>query len=275
MAERVDDLKQLEQIAHQVRVDIMEMLVAAQTGHPGGCLSEAEILTVLYFHVMNIDPKQPDWVDRDRLVLSKGHGAGGLYATLCEHGYFGREHLRRFRQIGGILQGHPDRTKVPGVDMTTGSLGQGLGAAVGIALGLRFSGKNCRVFAILGDGEIQEGAIWEAAMSARHFRLGRLTAVLDYNNVQLDGPVSDIMEIAPVAQKWQAFGWLTRECSGHNVAELCAAFDWANQERTLPAIIIASTIKGKGVPFMEGNSNWHGVSDPSRLPEALEEVRKA
>jgi transketolase len=143
---------------------------------------------------------------------------------------------------------------VPGVDMTTGSLGQGLGAAVGIALGLRFSGKNCRVFAVLGDGEIQEGSIWESAMAAAHFKLGRLTAVLDYNNVQLDGRVSDIMDVAPVVQKWQAFGWLTRECNGHDVRDLCAAFDWADQERTAPAIIVAHTIKGKGVSFMEGNS---------------------
>jgi len=275
MGKADDRFEMLERIAHQLRVDIMEMIVAAKTGHPGGSLSMAEILAVLYFDVLTIDPARPDWEDRDRMVLSKGHGAAGLYAALCERGYFPREHLLKFRQVGGILQGHPDRTKVPGVDMTTGSLGHGLAAAVGMAIGLRFSGKNSRVYAIIGDGECQEGAIWESAMAAAHFKLNHLTAILDYNNVQLDGFVSQIMPLEPVAEKWRAFGWLTHECNGHSVRDLCDAFAWAREERSGPAIIIAHTVKGKGVSFMENNSNWHGVSDPSRLPEALAEVVRA
>lgn len=254
---------------------VMEMIAAAKTGHPGGGLSAVEILTVLYFHCMRVDPERPQWEDRDRFVLSKGHGAAALYAALGARGFFPKEAFHRFRQTGGILQGHPDMRKIPGVDMTTGSLGQGLSAAVGMALAARFQARDFRVYALLGDGEIQEGQIWEAAMAAAHFRVENLTAILDYNRVQLDGNVADIMGVEPVAKKWCAFGWEVVDCpDGHSVRQVLEAIEVARQVRGRPAIVIASTVKGKGVSFMEHQSSWHGVSDAARLPEAVEEVSR-
>jgi transketolase len=195
-----------------------------------------------------------------------------LYAALCERGYFPRETLKLFRQTGGILQGHPDMKKVPGVDMTSGSLGQGLSAGLGMALAARMQKKDYHVYVLVGDGEIQEGQIWEAAMAASHFKIDNLTAILDYNDVQLDGPVPAIMQVAPVVDKWRAFGWDVTECDGHSVPALLRAFQVAKAQRGRPCIIVAHTVKGKGVSFMENTCDWHGVADPSKLPAALAEV---
>lgn len=259
--------------AKVVRRAVMEMITAAGSGHPGGALSAVEIMTALYFHVMRIDPARPHWEERDRLVLSKGHGSAALYAALGRRGFFSTEAFRHFRQTGGMLQGHPDMRKIPGVDMSTGSLGQGLSAALGMALAARYLGRSYRVYTLVGDGELQEGQIWEAAMAASHLRVANLTAILDYNQVQLDGPVAEIMEVAPVAAKWAAFGWIPVPCEdGHSIAALLQAFAYAQAVSGRPAIIIAHTVKGKGVSFMEHQSAWHGVSDPARLPAALAEV---
>ena len=265
----------LEEQARIVRLRVVEMIANAGSGHPGGGLSAVEIITALYFQVMRIDPARPNWDDRDRFVLSKGHGVAAWYAALGERGFFPKEAFRRFRQMGGILLGHPDMRKTPGVDMTSGSLGQGLSAALGMALAARYLGRCYRVYALLGDGEIQEGQVWEAAMAAAHLRVDNLTAILDYNRVQLDGPVGEIMEVEPVADKWRAFGWRAISCpDGHSFPQLLEAIEEARATRGRPSIIIAHTVKGKGVSFMENQSAWHGVSDPSRLPEALEEVRR-
>ncbi|OIO97880.1 MAG: transketolase [Anaerolineae bacterium CG2_30_64_16] len=275
MSHDPDLIVELQRQAKQVRQMVVEMIAAAGSGHPGGGLSAVEILTVLYHHVLQVDPARPDWPDRDRFVLSKGHGAAGWYAALCTRGYFPREWLGRFRQIGGKLVGHPDMRKAPGVDMSSGSLGQGLSAAIGMALAARYHAKDYRSYVLLGDGEIQEGQIWEAAMAAPHFQLDNLTAILDLNGVQLDGNVADIMPIDPVVDKWQAFGWHTIECAdGHDIEQLLTAFDAAQAVKSRPAIIIAHTVKGKGVSFMEHQATWHGVSDPDRLPAALEEVTR-
>jgi transketolase len=262
----------LERQAKTIRCLSIEMIGNAGSGHPGGALSAAEIMSVLYFNILRVDPENPDWVDRDRFVLSKGHGAAALYAALCERGFFPRKELKLFRQEGGILQGHPDMRKVPGVDMTAGSLGQGLSSALGMALAGRMQGKSYHAYALLGDGETQEGQIWEAAMAAAHFKIDSLTAILDYNDVQLDGPTHEIMEIAPVPEKWRAFGWEAIECNGHSVPELLDAFNQALAVKGKPCIVVAHTTKGKGVSFMENTCQWHGVLDPDKLPAALEEV---
>ena len=263
----------LEQEAKGVRRAVVEMIAAAGSGHPGGGLSAVEIMTVLYFHILRVDPARPNWEDRDRFVLSKGHGTAALYAALGRRGFFPQEAFRRFRQTGGILQGHPDMRKVPGVDISSGSLGQGLSAALGMALAARYLNKSYHVYALLGDGENQEGQIWEAAMAAAYWKVDNLTAILDYNRVQLDGPVGEIMEVEPIADKWCAFGWVTIDCpDGHSIPQLLEAFSKARDVKGRPAIIIAHTVKGKGVSFMEHQAAWHGVSDPSRLPEAVKEV---
>jgi len=267
-------IQRLEEHSRVVRRKAIEMIAAAGSGHPGGALSAVEIVTALYFHVMRVDPGRPDWDDRDRFVLSKGHGSAALYAALGTRGFFPEEYFMHFRQTGGLLQGHPCMKRVPGVDMSTGSLGQGLSAALGMALAARCRKKSYHVYVVLGDGEIQEGQVWEAAMAAAHFRADNLTAILDQNGVQLDGFVSDILSIEPVTAKWRAFGWRVIECpDGHDLSQLLSAFEAAQQVRGEPAIIIARTVKGKGVSFMENTAAWHGVSDPSRLADALDEVR--
>ena len=266
-------LSKMECQAAAIRRAVVEMIAGAGHGHPGGGLSAVEIMTALYFHVLRVDPSRPHWEERDRFVLSKGHGAAAWYAALAARGYFSSDEFKGFRRTGGMLQGHPDMRKVPGVDMTSGSLGQGLSAALGMALAARYLGRSYRVYVLLGDGEIQEGQIWEAAMAASHWRVDNLTAILDYNRVQLDGTLSEIMEVEPVAAKWDAFGWHVIDCAdGHSIPQLLEAFDRARTVVGRPAIIIAHTVKGKGVSFMEGQAAWHGVSDPSRLPEALREV---
>ncbi len=265
----------LQEQARAIRRSAIEMICTAGSGHPGGALSAAEIMAVLYFHVLRVDPARPQWEERDRFVLSKGHGSAAWYAALAARGYFPPEACQRFRQTGGMLQGHPDMRKVPGVDMSSGSLGQGISAALGMALAARYLNRAYRVYTLLGDGEIQEGQVWEAAMAAAHYKVDNLTAILDYNRVQLDGPVGEVMEVEPVADKWRAFGWAVISCGdGHDIRALLAAFAQARTVQGQPAIIIARTVKGKGVSFMEHQCSWHGVSDPSRMPEALQEVRE-
>ncbi len=265
-------LKELQQIATQIRKDIVGMIAAAASGHPGGSLSAADIMTVLYFEHLKIDPANPSWENRDRFVLSKGHAAPVLYAALARRGFFEPELLNTLRQTGSKLQGHPDMRKVPGVDMSTGSLGQGISAAVGIALALRMDQKPSKVYALLGDGELNEGIVWEAAMAASHYKLGNLVAILDYNGLQIDGPNEEVMGIKPVDDKWRSFGWLVLETNGHDMEALAATLKEADQA-SQPVLIIAHTVKGKGVSFMENQVGWHGKA-PSRseLDQAISEL---
>jgi transketolase len=265
----------LENLAREMRWDIVRMIGLAQSGHPGGSLSCADILVCLYFHVMNHDPKKPDWRYRDRFVLSKGHAAPALYAVLAKSGYFDRDELWRLRQLGSMLQGHPDRLKTPGVEISTGSLGQGLAAACGMALGLRMEGNPARVYALIGDGESQEGGIWEAAMLAGHHCLDNLTAILDKNGLQIDGSCCEVVNLGDVAAKWRSFGWEVEEINGHDVLEICHALESAGSA-TRPSMIVANTIKGKGVSFMENNVDFHGKAPtPEEMEEALKEIESS
>lgn len=256
-------IKKLEEKAKVIRCHIVRMICNAQVGHPGGSLSAADILTVLYFHALNIDPKNPNWEERDRFVLSKGHAATALYSTLAERGFFSVDLLSTFGQVGSLLQVHPDKNKVPGVDASTGALGQGLSIALGMALGTRLGGKKYWVYALIGDGEMQEGQIWESAMSAAHYKVTNLITILDYNKVQLMGPVSKIIEISPVRDKWNSFGWNVIEIDGHNISQIISSIEEAKKFKEKPTIIIAHTIKGKGVSYMEGKYEWHGKA-PSK-----------
>jgi transketolase len=265
----------LEKTAREVRWDIVRMIGLAQSGHPGGSLSCADILVCLYFHAMNHDPRRPDWDLRDRFVLSKGHAAPALYAVLARCGYFDREELWRLRQLGSILQGHPDRLKTPGVEISTGSLGQGLAAACGMALGLRMDGNPARVYALIGDGESQEGGIWEAAMLAGHHCLHNLTAILDNNGLQIDGSCCEVVDLGDVASKWRSFGWEVQEVDGHDVVEVCRALDRTGPA-VQPSMIVAHTVKGKGVSFMENNVNFHGKAPtPEEMEKALKEIESS
>lgn len=251
---------QLREMARSLRVDIVESLYAAGSGHPGGSLSAAEILSVLYFHEMNVAPEDPNWEDRDRFVLSKGHAAPVYYAALAERGFFPREWLKTLRKIDSPLQGHPDRKKVPGVDMSTGSLGQGISAAAGMACFAKKEGKDFRVYCVLGDGECQEGEVWEALMSAAHYELSNLTVFLDNNNLQIDGEVDRVMSIYPIREKVEAFGWHVLEVDGNDVQQLLDALDAARANTEKPTMIIGRTVKGKGVSFMENQAGWHGAA---------------
>jgi transketolase len=243
--------------AARMRLDIVEMIAEAGSGHPGGSLSAADIVATLYFGgVLNHDVARPDWPERDRFVLSKGHAAPVLYAALAEAGYFERDHLATLRKLGSILQGHPDSKKTPGVEVSTGSLGQGLAIANGIALGLR--GGEQRVYCLLGDGELQEGQVWEAAMFAAHHGLDRVIAIVDHNGLQIDGACEDVMDLGEVATKFRAFGWHVIECDGHDIGALLGAFDLAREHTGSPVVLVCRTVKGKGVSFMEGNADWHG-----------------
>ena len=250
-------IKELKRKALQIRKWVIESVYRAGSGHPGGSLSIADILACLYFHEMRHDPKNPKWPDRDRLVLSKGHAAPALYAALALAGYFPVEELKNLRKIGHFLQGHPCMKKVPGVDMSTGSLGQGLSVAVGMALAGKLDKRDYRVFAILGDGEVQEGQIWEAANAASHYKLDNLIAILDRNKLQIDGPTEEIMHVEPLAMRWKAFGWDVIEIDGHDIEEILDTFHEIKLNEK-PTIIIAHTIKGKGVSFMEGTLSFHG-----------------
>lgn len=268
--EQVAELKAKAKI---IRRHICEIIGHAQSGHPGGSLSIADIITVLYFHTMKIDPKKPEWEERDRLVLSKGHAAPALYAALAERGYFPVSYLKTLRQVGSSLQGHPDMLSLPGIEMSTGSLGQGLSCAIGIALASRLDKKNYQVYCIIGDGESQEGQIWEAAMTAGHMKIDNLIAILDHNKLQIDGRVSEVKGIQPINEKWKSFGWNVIEADGHNLSEFANALNKAANYKGKPSIIIADTTKGKGVCFMEDNVNFHGKApNAQELDQAIREL---
>lgn len=272
----MDNIVELNQKAKEIRKHIVRMTCQAGSGHPGGSLSSADIVASLYFHEMRLDHTRPDWPERDRFVLSKGHAAPVLYAALAERGFFPVGELVSLRKLGSRLQGHPDMRKLPGVEMSTGSLGQGLSAANGMALAARLDRKDYRVYVLLGDGEIQEGMIWEAAMAAAHYKLDNLTAFLDYNGFQIDGPIREVMSPEPVAEKWRAFGWHVLEIDGHNIEQILGAMAEARTVKGKPTMIVASTIKGKGVSFMEHQANWHGVAPkPEERDKALEDLEAA
>jgi len=267
------DHKGLNEITNVIRKDIVSMICKSKSGHPGGSLSAVEILTALYFDQMNIDPTNPKMEDRDRFVLSKGHAAPALYATLAERGYFEKEELNHLRELGSMLQGHPDMKKVPGVEMSTGSLGQGFSVACGMAMAAKLDNAPWNVYALLGDGEVQEGIIWEAAMSAAHYKLDNMIAFLDYNGLQIDGEVESVMSINPIEDKFRTFGWNVITIDGHDFDQIFAALDMAKDTVDKPTMIIAKTVKGKGVSFMENQASWHG-SAPSeeQLEQALSEL---
>lgn len=270
---KIKDVKELEKIANNVRIGIIEAVHSAKSGHPGGSLSIADILTVLYFNQMNIDETKPHDKSRDRLVLSKGHCAPALYSTLAERGFFEKEQLKTLRNINGNLQGHPDMNKIPGVDMTTGSLGQGLSVANGMAMASKLGGEGIRVYCICGDGEIEEGQIWEAAMSSSHYKLDNLCLIIDNNNLQIDGNVDKVMNIYPLDEKLTSFGFEVLEVDGHNMQELINAFSYAKKVKGKPTAIIANTIKGKGVSFMENNAGWHGKApNEEQYNQAISEL---
>lgn len=264
----------LNDIAKEIRRDIVKCVSKASSGHPGGSLSSVEILTLLYFEKMNIDPANPQKADRDRFVLSKGHAAPVLYSTLAERGFFPKEELNHLRQLGAMLQGHPAMDHVPGVDMSTGSLGQGFSTAVGMALGAKIQNADWKTYALLGDGEIQEGIIWEAAMAAAHYGLSNLTAFVDNNNLQIDGAVSDVMSPYPIDEKFAAFGWhVINVADGNNFDELRAALTLAEAETERPTVIVCKTVKGKGVSYMENNAGWHGKGpNAEELEIALQDL---
>lgn len=265
-----------KQLAQKIRHDIIDMLHGAGSGHAGGSLSEVEILISLYYEVMNIDPKNPDMEDRDRFILSKGHAAPGLYAVLANRGYFPVEELSSLRKMGSKLQGHPCMDKTPGIDFSTGSLGHGLSAAIGMAMGMRINGLSSKAFVLLGDGEINEGQIWEAAMFAPKMNLNNVIAILDYNGVQLDGLTKDIMPMEPMADKWASFNWNVISVDGHDVASFTQGLREAFECKDKPSIIIADTVKGKGVSFMENDNKWHGKpindEDYAKAKSELKEV---
>ena len=249
---------ELSKIANEVRKGVIKSTHSAKSGHPGGSLSVADIITYLYFEEMNVDPKNPQWADRDRFVLSKGHVAPALYATLAEKGFFPKEDLTTLRHVGSYLQGHPDMKGVPGVDMSTGSLGQGVSAAVGMAIAGKLDKKDYTVYALLGDGEIQEGQVWEAAMLAGHRHLDNLVVIVDNNGLQIDGNVADVNSPYPIDKKFEAFGWNVVICDAHDFDSIEAAFNNAKATKGKPTAIIAKSIKGKGVSYMENNAGWHG-----------------
>ncbi|MEI7640639.1 MAG: transketolase [bacterium] len=255
-----DTIKMLEIKAQKLRTNIIKMLGISKSGHPGGSLSAIDIITVLYFHTMKIDSKNPLWDDRDKFVLSKGHASPALYAALAERGYIAEEELWKLRKIDCILCGHPDMKKIAGVDMTTGSLGQGLSAANGMALAAKLQKKGTRVYCMLGDGELEEGQIWEAAMTSYHRRLDNICAIVDYNGLQIDGSIGEVKSgVEPLVEKWKAFNWNVIEIDGHNYEHIIEAFEEAKKVKGIPTIIIARTLKGKGVSFMERHVDYHGA----------------
>lgn len=266
-------LSELRRDARELRLRVVEMIYRAGSGHCGGSLSAADIMAVLFFHHLRIDPVRPEWADRDRFVASKGHCAPLLYAVLARKRYIAESELATFRQLGSSLQGHPDMRRTPGVDMTAGSLGQGLSAGIGMSLGARLSGRGFRTYVLIGDGECDEGEIWEAAMAAAKYRLDSLTGICDANGVQLDGVVNEIMPLEPLADKWRAFGWEVLEIDGHSVGEVADALDAAARVGGRPTMILARTVKGKGVSFMEGRYEWHGrAPDDEQYRQAVREL---
>lgn len=268
------DIAKLKRIAREVRVDILKMLAEAGSGHPGGSLSSVEIFTALYFYKLRHNPKDPYWQGRDRFLLSKGHVCPALYATLAHAGYFPKEELLTLRKLGSRLQGHPQKDSPPGVEISSGSLGQGLSIANGMALAMRLDKKKSRIYCLMGDGETHEGQVWEAAMSASHYKLDNVCAIVDYNKICIDGRVEDIKALEPCREKWQSFGFNVIEVKdGNDVAQVVDALDKAEAVRGRPSVIIAHTIKGKGVSFMENTCEWHGVAPTKeQLKKALEEL---
>lgn len=263
----------LKEQAKQIRRDIVSMVGAAKSGHPGGSLSAAEILTYLYFEEMNVNPAEPKWEDRDRFVLSKGHAAPVLYAALARRGFFPAEDLMSLRKIGSHLQGHPDMKKVPGVDMSTGSLGTGFSAATGIALACQLDKKPSYIYTLLGDGELQEGQVWEAAMSAAHYKLDNLIAFVDNNGLQIDGNIDDVLSPNPIDAKFAAFGWHVQVIDGHDFAQIADAVKAAKAAAGKPSVIVAKTVKGKGVSYMENQAGWHGSApNAEQVAQAMEEL---
>ena len=267
---------ELQKVANEVRKDIVTALHAAKAGHPGGSLSAADLFTYLYFEEMNIDPKDPKKADRDRFVLSKGHTAPGLYSVLAERGYFPKEDLVTLRHLGSYLQGHPDMKHIPGVDMSSGSLGQGISAAVGMALSAKLSNDSYRVYTLLGDGEIQEGQVWEASMLAAHRKLDNLVVIVDNNNLQIDGAITEVNSPYPIDKKFEAFNFHTIVIDGNDFDQIRAAFEEAKKTKGQPTAIIAKTIKGKGVSFMENEAGWHGKAPNDEQYEiAMKDLEKA
>lgn len=270
------DKLMLMKIANEVRKDIVTAVHSAKAGHPGGSLSAADIFTYLYFEEMNIDPKDPRKPDRDRFVLSKGHTAPGLYAALAEKGFFPKEDLKTLRHTGSYLQGHPDMKSIPGVDMSSGSLGQGISTAVGMAIAAKISNDDYRVYTLLGDGEIQEGQVWEASMLAAHHKLDNLVVIVDNNNLQIDGDIREVNSPYPIDKKFEAFNFHVINIDGHNFDEIAAAFKEARETKGQPTAIIAKTVKGKGVSFMENQVSWHGSApNDEQYAAAMEELEKA
>ncbi len=268
----IDAVKMLDEKAKMIRKHVINMIFEAGSGHPGGSLSCLDILTALYFYTMRHNPMEPEWSDRDRFILSKGHAAPALYATLAEAGYFSVNELKSLRKIGSMLQGHPD-SKVPGVDVSSGSLGQGLSIASGLALAAKVDNKTYRVFVLLGDGECDEGQVWEAAIFASHFKLDNLTAIVDRNGLQIDGPTEKIMCLEPIVEKWRAFGWQVSEIDGNKMTEIIGALNEAKITSGRPTVIIANTLKGKGVSFMEGINAFHGKTlSKEEMKIALQEL---
>ena len=271
---KITKVEGLANIANDIRIEIIEQVYNANSGHPGGSLSCADILAVLYFNQMNIDSENPNAKGRDRFVLSKGHCAPALYATLARKGYFDKELLKGFRKVESNLQGHPDMKKVPGVDMSTGSLGQGLSAAVGMAIGSKMEHEGYRVYCLLGDGELEEGQVWEAAMSASKNKLDNLCAIVDYNTLQIDGNVEEVAGLIDIKEKFESFGFNVIEVNGHDIEALIHAFNSAKHQKDMPSVIIARTIKGKGVSFMEGKAEWHGKApNQEQYEEAINELK--
>lgn len=268
-------IEELKLKAQALRISILEMLCEAKSGHPGGSLSITEIVSALYFSEMKHDPKNPKWSDRDRLVLSKGHAIPAVYAAMANCGYFPKEELMTLRKTGARLQGHPDPARLPGMEAPTGSLGQGLSVAQGMAMASKLSGSKWHTYCVLGDGECQEGQVWEAAMSAPKFKLGGyLTAILDYNGGQIDGPVDEVMSLEPVVDKWRAFNWEVTVVDGHNFEQLISALRASRAAKDKPHMIIAKTTKGKAVSFMENKIEWHGAApNKEQLAKALEEIK--
>lgn len=269
----VETKLELQKTATQIRKGVITAVASAGSGHPGGSLSVADILTYLYFREMRVDPKSPKNPDRDRFVLSKGHCTPGLYSTLAHRGFFSVDDLKTFRQANSYLEGHPNMNKVPGVDMSTGSLGQGISAAVGMALAGKLDNKDYRVYAVLGDGELEEGQVWEASMSAAHYKLDNLTAFVDYNGLQIDGKIVDVMNPEPIADKFKAFGWQVISIDAHDFDAIERAVEEAKATKGKPTMIVAHSIKGKGVSYMENQASWHGSAPKKEQAEqALAEL---
>jgi transketolase len=265
------DIPSLKTKAVEFRKEILQILNAAGSGHPGGSLSMVEILISLYSYQLKFDPKNPRWEDRDRVVISKGHASAGTYVVLANYGFFPKEELKTYRKFGSRLQGHV-HVKVPGVEFNTGSLGHGLSFANGVALAAKMRGKSFKAYCIMGDGEIQEGSVWEAAMTASHWKIDNICAIVDYNKCQENGPTNQIKNLEPLAKKWESFGWHAIEIDGHNFEQLISAFDEFGRTKGKPTVIIANTIKGKGISFMEGQAGWHGKApNAEQLAAALKE----